>query len=113
MPPYCISLVFLHTKYSWGCLNDSTADGRVDPILQARGQRGPARRARVAPLAARTVLGWPKRCNPWEYSGGGLTLAQLLGQLGVFLTCPRQNSVAGHASPRYFRARTRCRARAV
>ena len=37
------------------------------------------------------MLGWPKRCklaHPflWEYSCKGLELAQLLGQLGVFLT---------------------------
>jgi hypothetical protein len=37
------------------------------------------------------VLGWPKRCKlaqafRWEYSHKGLKLAQLLGQLGVFLT---------------------------
>ena len=37
------------------------------------------------------VLGWPKRCTLahaflWEYSDKRLKLAQLLGQLGVFLT---------------------------
>jgi hypothetical protein len=37
------------------------------------------------------VLGWPKRCKLarvflWEHSYKGLKLAQLLGQLGVFLT---------------------------
>jgi hypothetical protein len=41
--------------------------------------------------AARKVSGWPKRCKLahallWEYSYKGLELAQLLGQLGVFLT---------------------------
>ena len=40
---------------------------------------------------AKKVLGWPKRCKlahalPWEYSYKRLQLAQLLGQLGVFLT---------------------------
>ena len=53
-------------------------------------------RARLAapfgPLAARNVLGWPKRCKSahaflWEYSYNRLKLAQLLDQLGVFLTC--------------------------
>ena len=51
---------------------------------------------------ARKVLGWPKRHKLahaflWEYSYKGLKLAQLLGQVGVFLTrvvyCP-----AGQAS---------------
>jgi hypothetical protein len=42
--------------------------------------------------AARTLLGWPKRCKLaraflWEYSDKRLKLAQLLGQTGVFLTC--------------------------
>ena len=37
------------------------------------------------------MLGWPKRCKLahaflWEYSCKRLKLAQLLGQLGVFLT---------------------------
>jgi hypothetical protein len=37
------------------------------------------------------VLGWPKRCKLaysflWDYSYRRLKLAQLLGQLGVFLT---------------------------
>ena len=40
---------------------------------------------------ARKVLGWPKRCKLahaflWEDSYKRLQLAQLLGQLGVFLT---------------------------
>jgi hypothetical protein len=39
----------------------------------------------------RKVSGWPKRCKLahaflWKYSYKGLKLAQLLGQLGVFLT---------------------------
>jgi hypothetical protein len=44
------------------------------------------------------VLVWPKRCKLahaflWEYSDKGLKLAQLLGQLGVFLTwMPTVNS---------------------
>jgi hypothetical protein len=46
----------------------------------------------AASAAARKVLGWPKRCKLahaflWEYSYKRLKLAQLLGQLGVFLTC--------------------------
>jgi hypothetical protein len=37
------------------------------------------------------VLGCPRKCKlahafPWDYSDKGLELAQLLGQLGVFLT---------------------------
>jgi hypothetical protein len=40
---------------------------------------------------ARKMLGWPKRCKLahaflWADSGKRLKLAQLLGQLGVFLT---------------------------
>jgi hypothetical protein len=40
---------------------------------------------------ARKVSGWPNRCKLahaflWEYSYKRLKLAQLLGQLGVFLT---------------------------
>jgi hypothetical protein len=43
-------------------------------------------------LIARKVLGWCKRCKLahaflWEYGYKRLKLAQLLGQLGVFLTC--------------------------
>jgi hypothetical protein len=42
-------------------------------------------------LYARKVLGWPKRCQLahvflWEYSYKRLELAQILGQLGAFLT---------------------------
>jgi hypothetical protein len=45
------------------------------------------------PLAAKKLLGWPKRYKLahaflWEYSCKRLKLAQLLGQLGVFLTFP-------------------------
>ena len=41
--------------------------------------------------SAREVLGWPKRCQlahafQWEYNHQRLKLAQLLGQLSVFLT---------------------------
>jgi hypothetical protein len=44
-------------------------------------------------LQARKVLGWPKICTLAhaflrQYSYKGLKLAQLLGQLGVFLTLP-------------------------
>ena len=50
---------------------------------------------RVEPLQlpqARKVLGLPKSCELahaflWEYSQRRLKLAQLLGQLAVFLTC--------------------------
>jgi hypothetical protein len=40
---------------------------------------------------ARKAFGWPKRCKlacafTWDYIYKGLKLAQLLGQLGVFLT---------------------------
>ena len=50
-----------------------------------------AARARQREPAARKVSGWPKRCKLahaflWEYSYKRLKLAQLLGQLGVFLT---------------------------
>ena len=44
-----------------------------------------------ADAKARKLLGWPKRYKlahalMWEYSYERLKLAQLLGQLGVFLT---------------------------
>jgi hypothetical protein len=47
----------------------------------------------VRDLRAREVSGWPKRCKLaraflWGYSYKRLKLAQLLGQLGVFLTLP-------------------------
>ena len=56
---------------------------RRRPRARATGRRTPA---------ARKVLGWPKICKLahaflWEYSHKRLKLAQLLGQLGVFLTC--------------------------
>ncbi len=75
-----------------------------------RGARQPHARPRppraVAPAhpralrrpPARKVLGWPKRCKLahaflWAYSYKRLKLAQLLGQLGVFLTCdPARNA---------------------
>jgi hypothetical protein len=46
------------------------------------------------PRQARKVLGWPNRCKSartflWEYSDDMLKLAQLLGQLGVFLTAAK------------------------
>ena len=52
--------------------------------------------------AARNVLGWPRRCKlahafVWEYSCKRLKLAQLVGQLGGFLTCAGR--VAGLAPP--------------
>jgi hypothetical protein len=45
-----------------------------------------------------TVLGWPKICKLaraflWEYRYKRLRLAQLLGQLGVFLTCRPMGTV--------------------
>jgi hypothetical protein len=60
--------------------------------------------------AARKVLGWPKRCKlvhafMWEYGYKRLKFAQLLGQLGVFLTCDPASAepglcVGGPKSPR-------------
>jgi hypothetical protein len=54
-------------------------------------RRPPA--AAVPVLRASKVLGWPTRCKlarvlRWGYSHKRLKLAQLLGQLGVFLTRP-------------------------
>ena len=59
------------------------------------GLTGPARRSRrthssQTSTRARRVSGWPKRCKLahaflWEYIDERLKLAQLLGQLGVFL----------------------------
>jgi hypothetical protein len=54
-------------------------------------------------LIARKMLGWFKRCKLahaflWEYIYKRLKLAQLLGQLGVYLTC------AGPPSARRVRA---------
>ena len=50
-------------------------------------------------LVARNVLGWPKRCKlahgfMWEYRYERLKLAQLLGQLGVFLTFVQPSRLA-------------------
>jgi hypothetical protein len=47
--------------------------------------------ARRAPLSEKKASSWPERCQLayaflWEYSYDRLVLAQLLGQLGVFLT---------------------------
>ena len=52
-------------------------------------RRPPSAYARA--VRARKVSGWPKRCkladvSLWKYSYKRLKLAQLLGQLGVFLT---------------------------
>ena len=62
---------------------------QIDQITAAMGldDRGPG--ALCPPVGK--VLGWPKRCKlalafMWEHSYKGLKLAQLLGQLGVFLT---------------------------
>ena len=50
--------------------------------------------SRCTTAQARKLLSWPKRCKLahaflWEYSYKRLQLAQLLGQLGVFLTLHR------------------------
>ena len=61
----------------------------------------------VAPGAgARKVLGWPKRCKLahaflQEYSHKRLKLAQVLGQLGVFLTRAQTFKSSPHR-PAYF-----------
>ena len=62
-----------------------TAIGTTTPKLTATD-------ALPAAAVASKVLGWPKRCKMahallWEHSDKRLKLAQLLGQLGVFLTC--------------------------
>ena len=49
-------------------------------------------------LAARTLLGWPKRCKLahallWQYSYKRLELARLLGRHGGFLTCGSKRSM--------------------
>ena len=49
------------------------------------------------------VSGWPKICQlahafMWEYSYKRLKLAQLLGQLGVFLTCTTSSSSASSSA---------------
>jgi hypothetical protein len=54
-------------------------------------------------LRARKLLGWPKRCRLahaflWEHSYKRLKLAQLLGQLGVFLTCRADDELCGAES---------------
>ena len=48
------------------------------------------------------MFGWPKRCKLaraflWEHSYKTLMLAQLLGQLGVFLTLGFGSIVASHS----------------
>ena len=62
-----------------------------DPIQRSREilDHGPEA---LAEAVARKLLGWPKICKLahaflWEYNYQRLKLAQLLGQLGVFLTC--------------------------
>ena len=55
---------------------------------------------------AKTVLGWPKGCklahaSLWRYSYERLKLAQLLGQLGVFLTRGRRGHSSDPAADRY------------
>ena len=61
---------------------------------------------------AGSVLGWPKRCELaraflWEYNYKWLKLAQLLGQLGVFLT--REGFSAEQNSREWRRSRKRVR----
>ena len=60
-------------------------------------------------LAARKASGWPKRCRLahaflWEYSYKRLQLAQLLGQLGDFLTCWMRGQSLGMPFPASDRA---------
>jgi hypothetical protein len=65
--------------------------------------RPPARPTALAAVllaVARKVLGWPKRCKlahafRWQYSCNRLKLAQLLGQLCVFLFCLRLTASRG------------------
>jgi hypothetical protein len=93
----------------------------ADPAAAAAGRAPPPRprprRHRPAPAVATKVLGWPKRCKSaraflWEYSYKKLKLAQLLGQLDVFVVFlargawPRvtrrsawQAALADHAGP--------------
>jgi hypothetical protein len=57
------------------------------------GGGGRGRRSHLTAAQARKLLGWPNICKLayaflWEYSYKRLKLAQLLGQLGVFLTPP-------------------------
>ena len=57
------------------------------------------------PHAASKVSGWTKICKLahaylWEYSYKGLKLAQLLGRIGVFLTCFHGHEVAPRGQPR-------------
>jgi hypothetical protein len=62
-------------------------------------------RSDARPHAASKVSGWPKICKLahaylWEYSYKGLKLAQLLGRIGVFLTCFHGHEVAPRGQPR-------------
>ena len=60
-------------------------------MVQVQHRPDLATRGKVRKLEVISI-GWPKRCKLsraflWEHSGyQGLTFAQLLGQLGVFLT---------------------------
>ena len=72
--------------------NSNSCENRmVDPPRSA-GSASSAAGSTPSP-AARKVVGWPKRCKLdhaflWGYSDKRLKLAQLLGQLSLFLTWP-------------------------
>ena len=93
-------------KYTGEHENDFTAHGYVD--------RRPRAAPTGIPLIAMKVLGWPKKCKlsrafPWEYRYKRLQLAQLLSQLGIFLTYRRtpRNPPAAAAANRRSRLDTR------
>jgi hypothetical protein len=59
-------------------------------------------------LAARKVLGWPKRRKlahafPWEYMCKRLKLAQFLGRHGAFLACSSRRCAAVEKTAMLFR----------
>jgi hypothetical protein len=65
----------------------------VGPLVGERPEAPGAAGLGQRPTAAGKALGWPKRYKLartflWEHSFVGLKLAQRLGHLGVFLTCP-------------------------
>ena len=72
----------------------ATATAQRRQAAERKAERALARSALAVDrevLAARKVLGWPKRCKLahaflWECSGNRLELARLLGRHGVFLT---------------------------
>jgi hypothetical protein len=81
---------------------------RPNPAVDRRQRQG----GRRGGAGGRTVLGWPKRCKLahaflWGYSDKRLKLAQLLGELGVFLTWyGARGARSPGSSPRH---RRRCR----